>query len=79
MSADTTEATLSGLIDRRQRDPKFATLVSMLVAYMAQNKLAPDEVRDAAYVASIEFMSLYPARRIVYSNDLDFPNPNENS
>ncbi len=62
--------TLSGLCDRHNRDPRFNALVEMMVAHMISEKWAPDEVRDAAYVASIRFMQLKPVRRMIYENDL---------
>lgn len=62
--------TLSSLCDRHQRDPRFNALVEMLVAHMLQAKIAPDELRDAAYVASIRFMQLKPVRRLQYIDDI---------
>lgn len=67
------------LIDRymgcgRPETAQFRQLVDMMVAHMLQYKLAPDEVRDAAYVASIKFMQMNPVRRIVYErDDLNLP------
>lgn len=60
---------LSDLAERHRCDPRFHAMVEMLVAYMMSNKIAPDEIRDAAYVASIKFMSLNPVRDITYRND----------
>ena len=62
--------TLSSLCDRHNRDPKFHALVESMVAHMLHNKITPDEVRDAAYIASIKFMQLKPVRRMVYEDDM---------
>ncbi len=66
----TEHKTLSSLVDRHHHDPKFHALTEMLVAYMMQNQIAPDELRDAAYVASIKFMQLRPCRELIYTDDL---------
>lgn len=62
------------LIERHHRDPKFHHVVDMLVALMMDHKLAPDEIRDAAYLASIKFYQLTPIKRFVYErDDLNWP------
>lgn len=57
------------LIDRSHRDAKFHALVEMLLSIMLQQKIAPDEIRDAAFLASIKFMHITPVRRFVYERD----------
>ena len=62
------------LIDRHHRDPKFHSVVDLLLAYMMEHKIAPDEIRDAAYLASIKFYQLAPIKRFVYErDDLNWP------
>lgn len=62
------------LIDRNSRDPRFHSIVNMLVALMMDQKIAPDEIRDAAFLASIKYMHLTPIRRFVYDrDDLNWP------
>lgn len=51
------------------KDAKFRAIVDMLVAYMLQNKIAPDDIRDAAFVASIQYMNLQPVRDLMYVRD----------
>ena len=64
------------LIDRYQGyriDPQsavFRQLVDMMVAQMIQNKIAPDELRDAAFVASIKFLQMHPIDLIYKRDDL---------
>lgn len=53
-------------------DARFRYIVDMLVAHMMEAKIAPDEIRDAAFVASIKYMQLTPVREIVYERD-DLP------
>lgn len=65
-----TATTLSSLCDRYRRDPQFNAIVESLVAHMLHGKIAPDEIRDAAYLASIRFMQLKPVRQMDYVNDL---------
>lgn len=65
-----TTKTLSELVHRTRQDPRFNVLVDMMVAYMIENKIAPDELRDAAYVASIKFLQTRPASDLIYRNDL---------
>lgn len=54
---------------RNPHDAKFAQIVDLLVAHMMQHKIAPDEIRDAAFVASVKFMQMNPVRQIVYKRD----------
>ena len=62
------------LIDRYMgysSDPKsaqFRALVDMMVAYMIQDQIAPDEIRDAAFVASIKFLQMHPMD-VIYRRD----------
>ena len=72
MSIDETK-TLSSLCNRDREDPRFHALVEMMVAYMIHDKIAPDELRDAAYIASIKFMQMHPVRNLMYTNDLNLP------
>ena len=71
-----TEVSTRELIDRYQgrgkrfESMKFRTLVDMIYAQMAQNKLAPDEVRDAAYIAGLKFMQEHPVDLIYRRDDL---------
>ena len=64
------------LIDRYHgynADPKsqvFRHLVDLMVAEMMQNKIAPDEMRDAAFVASIKFLQMRPMDLIYKRDDL---------
>jgi len=62
--------TLNDLVNRKHHDPRFNALVELLVAHMIEGKWAPDEIRDAAYVASIQFMQMHPVRDIIYTDDL---------
>lgn len=61
--------TFFDLADRHRHDPKFHNLVEMMVAMMIQDQVAPDEIRDAAFVASVKFMALRPVRNLVYTDD----------
>ena len=54
---------------REFSDCRFSALVNMLVAYMMDQKIAPDEMRDAAFVASLKFMQLKPVRQLIYVDD----------
>ena len=72
----TQERSFSDVMDRYQRDPKFKSIVELLVCAMMNHKLAPDEIRDAAYVASIRFMQLHPVRKIIYVDDT-WPPPDQ--
>jgi len=53
----------------------FRTLVEMMVAQMIQHKIAPDEIRDAAFVASIKFLQMHPMD-VIYRRD-DLPGPED--
>ena len=76
-----TERSTNDLIDRYMgysRDPKsaqFRAVVDLLVAYMIQNKIAPDEIRDAAFLASIKFLQMRPMD-VIYRRDDIGPLPN---
>lgn len=65
------------LVDRYMgysNDPKsaqFRAVVDLLVAHMIQNKIAPDEIRDAAFVASIKFLQMHPTDVIYRRDDLN--------
>jgi hypothetical protein len=70
---DENKSTLD-LIDRHHRDPKFHAVVDMLLSIMMAQKIAPDEIRDAAYLASIKFYQITPIKRFVYErDDLNWP------
>jgi len=63
------------LIDRYMgydtvKSPVFRTLVDMMVSQMIQHKIAPDEIRDAAYIASIKFLQMHPVDLIYRRDDL---------
>jgi hypothetical protein len=64
------------LIDRYMgysREPKsaiFRHLVDLMVAEMDRSKIAPDELRDAAFVASIKFLQMHPMDVIYRRDDL---------
>jgi hypothetical protein len=71
-----TERSTNDLIDRYMGysgDPKsaqFRAVVDLLVAHMTQNKIAPDEIRDAAFLASIKFLQMHPTDVIYRRDDL---------
>lgn len=69
--SETRKSTMD-LFYRHREDPKFHAVVEMLVAIMLNDKIAPDELRDAAFVASIKYMHLRPVRDLVYVRD-DLP------
>lgn len=69
MDQNTKPTSTMDLIDRNHRDAKFHAIVEMLVAIMMQQKIAPDEIRDAAFLASIKYMHLTPIRQFVYERD----------
>lgn len=49
------EATYRDLRDRLHYDARFKMVVDQMYAIMMSHKIAPYELRDAAYMASIEF------------------------
>ena len=55
----------------RPQHAQFRQVVDLLVAFMMQNKIAPDEIRDAAFVASVKFAEMMP-RDVIYRRD-DLP------
>ena len=65
---ETTQTTKNAydLFFRFRDDPKFHHLVETLTGLMMHSKIAPDEMRDAAYVASIRFMQINPVRQMMY-------------
>ena len=71
MSNDKPTSTLD-LFERNYRDARFRYIVEMLTAIMLEQKIAPDEIRDAAFLASIRYMHLMPVLRFVYERD-DLP------
>jgi len=72
-----TERSTRALIDRYQgyrSDPmsaQFQQLVDLMVCWMIDHKIPPDELRDAAYLASIKFVRMHPID-VVYRRD-DLP------
>jgi hypothetical protein len=80
----TEEKSTKDLIDRYMgysTDPqstRFRAVVDMMVAYMIQDKIAPDELRDAAFVASIMFLQMHPVD-VIYRRDDIFPADRERS
>ena len=50
---------------------KFRAIVDLLLAHMETNQIAPDEIRDAAFVASIAFLGRHPTDVIYRRDDLD--------
>ncbi len=76
MSETATEKSTRDLIDRyrgfpsRPESMQFRALVDLMVAYMIDHKVAPDEVRDAAFLASIRFMEIHPVDVIYRRDDL---------
>ena len=54
----------------RYESGHFHAVVDLLVAYMMENKIAPDEIRDAAFVASVKFAQLKPMDTIYVRDDL---------
>lgn len=65
----TEKRTFLDLADRHREDLKFHNLVEMMVAMMMRDQITPDDMRDAAYVASIKFMGLRPVRELIYFDD----------
>ena len=71
-----TEKSTKELIDRymgysnEPHSARFRALVDMMVAHMIQDKIAPDEVRDAAFIASIKFLQMHPTDLIYRRDDL---------
>ncbi len=64
------------LIDRYQGYPsygveyaRFRALVDLMVSQMIEHKIAQDEIRDAAFVASIKFLEMHPVD-VIYRHDL---------
>ena len=45
--------------DRFNRDPQFATLVNLMTQFIVKNKYTPSEMRDAAFMASLQFEHIY--------------------
>lgn len=71
-----TEKSTRELIDRymgfTHQEPhsaRFRMLVDMMVAQMIDHKIPPDELRDAAFVASIKFLQMHPMDPVVYRRD----------
>ena len=66
-----TEKSTRELVDRYvghwddPRSTQFRLLVDMMVA-----QIAPDEIRDAAFVASIKFLQMHPTDLIYRRDDL---------
>ena len=71
------EKSTKDLVDRymgyssEPKSAQFRALVDMMVAHMIQDHIAPDEVRDAAFVASIRFLQMHPTDVIYRRDDLD--------
>ena len=71
-----TEKSTRELVDRYvghwddPRSTQFRLLVDMMVAQMIQHQIAPDEIRDAAFVASIKFLQMHPTDLIYRRDDL---------
>ena len=73
MTTETKNA--SDLIDRyhgysQPQSARFHALVDMLVAHMIHEKIAPDELRDAAFVASIKYLEMHPTNIFYRRDDL---------
>ena len=72
----TTERSTADLIDRYRgyrSDPQsaqFNQLVDLLVSWMITHKIPPDEMRDAAFLASIKFVQMHPMDIIYRRDDL---------
>jgi hypothetical protein len=76
------EKSTRDLIDRYQGYPsygvesaKFRAIVDLMVAQMIEHKIAPDEIRDAAFLASIKFLEMHPSDLIYRRDDLPPPIP----
>jgi len=56
--------------ERYQRDTMFRTMVDMLVQFMVKEKYTPGEMRDAAFMASLQFEHIYrhTDHRFVFSD-----------
>lgn len=59
------ETTYYDCRDRYNRDPNFRSLVDLMVTFSIENKFTPGELRDAAFMASLQFESL-AVRDMVY-------------
>jgi len=69
------EKSTRDLMDRyhgfsQPHDAKFRQLVELMVHEMMRSKIAPDELRDAAFVASIKFLQMNPVDVIYRRDDL---------
>lgn len=71
------EKTATDLFYRFREDPKFHAIVETLTALMLESKIAPDEIRDAAFVASIRYMQIKPVLSMMYVDDWSRPLPQD--
>lgn len=52
--------------ERYLNDPRFHTLVDVLLSHIIDGNFTPTEIREAAMVAQIKFEEIYP-RKIVFN------------
>ena len=53
------ETTYHDCKDRYLNDPFFRNLVDLLMAHIVQHKYTPGELRDAAFMAALNFESIH--------------------
>lgn len=53
------ETTYHDVHERYQRDAMFRTMVDMMVQFVVKEKYTPSEMRDAAFMASLQFDHIY--------------------
>ena len=53
------ETTYYDAKDRYLNDPLFHNLVDLLMAHMIQHKYTPGELRDAAFIAALNFEAMH--------------------
>ncbi len=55
--------------ERYERDTQFHSLVDLMVQFIIKEKYTPQEMRDAAFMASIQFDRIYRPQRFIYTRD----------
>ena len=70
--AEDQQTTFFDVRDRYDRDPQFHQMVELMVQFIIKNKYTPGEMRDAAFMASIQFETIHrPFRHVYVRDDLD--------
>ena len=66
------ETTYYDCKDRYQHDPHFKALVDTITHWSIEYKYTPGELRDAAYMAALNFEMMHARTSIVFADERKF-------